>query len=218
MVNALPRTGLKHFLRMKNLSIKRIQNSSNEKGFSLPELLVVLLILAILGTLALPQIISFQRTFRYSGMQRQIVAAIRNTRQEAMSQRTPVTFRFDKRSWQTVIYGGSFGNLGDQKNLVAEMSGTGLDAADLKYGIPGSVPQKALGDGTNLTELSRGALEITFQADGSVVDGSNNPADTAMYFFHRKYKKDTAFAVSILGAGGRVKLWRYNEQTKTYVE
>lgn len=198
--------------------MKKIKNLKNEKGFSLPELMIVLLILAILATLALPQIISSQRMFRYSGMQRQLVASVRNARQEAMSQRTPVTFRFDKRNWQTIIYGGSFGNLGDGKNLVTEMSGTGLIANDLRYGIPGGVPNNPLGDGTTLTALSSQMVEVTFQADGSVVDASNNPSDTALFFFHKDYKKDTAFAVSILGAGGRVKLWRYNQQTRTYVE
>lgn len=206
------------FIKEEYLPLKKLTNSKNEKGFSLPELMIVLLILAILATLALPQIISSQRMFRYSGMKRQLVASVRNARQEAMSQRTPVTFRFDKRNWQTIIYGGSFGNLGDGKNLVTEMSGTGLDSNDLRYGIPGGVPNNPLGDGTTLTALSSQMVEVTFQADGSVVDASNNPSDTALFFFHQDYQKDTAFAVSILGAGGRVKLWRYNQQTRTYVE
>ncbi len=135
-----------------------------------------------------------------------------------MSQRKPITFRYDNTKMRTIIYGGSFGALGNKNNIISEMSGAGLSAADIKYGIPSGVPKKALGDGTNLTALSSKAVEVTFQADGSVVDGSNNPSDTAMYFYHNKYKNDTAFAVSILGAGGRIKLWRYNQQTKTYVE
>lgn len=203
---------------MKNLAIKKLTVSNREKGFSLPELLVVLMILAILAALALPQIISSQRMFRYSGMQRQLVASLRNARQDAMSQRKPITFRYDNTKMRTIIYGGSYGALGNKNNIISEMSGAGLSAADIKYGIPSGVPKKALGDGTNLTALSSKAVEVTFQADGSVVDGSNNPSDTAMYFYHNKYKNDTAFAVSILGAGGRIKLWRYNQQTKTYVE
>ncbi len=203
---------------MKRLLLNKRTTSNKEKGFSIPELLVVLLILAILAVLALPQIISSQRMFRYSGTQRQFVASLRNARQEAMSQRTPITFRFDESGWRTIIYGGSFGNLGDQKNTVTEMSGTGLNASDLKYGIPGGISNQNLGDGTNLTGLSNRAVEVTFQADGSVIDSSNNPSDTAMFFYHNLYKKDTAFAVSILGAGGRVKIWRYNQQTNTYVE
>lgn len=195
-----------------------MKNSNKEKGFSLPELMVVLLILAILAVLALPQIISSQRMFRYSGMQRQIVSSLRDARQQAMSQRKPITFQYDDRNARTVIYGGSYGNLGDSKNIVAEMSGFGLEAADLKYGIPGGVPTTPLGDGTTLTALSGRKVEITFQADGSVIDVANNPSDTALFFFHRQYKKETAFAVSILGAGGRVKFWRYDTGARKYVE
>lgn len=205
-------------LKMKNLPTKKLTVSNREKGFSLPELLVVLIIIAILVALALPQIISSQRMFRYSGMQRQLVASIRNARQDAMAQRKPITFRYDKTNAKTILYGGNYGNPGSPFNQVTEMSGTGLNAADIKYGIPNGVPKKALGDGTNLTALSSNTVEVTFQADGSVVDGSNNPSDTAMYFYHNKYRTDTAFAVSILGAGGRVKLWRLNKQTNIYVE
>lgn len=203
---------------MNNSRGKFLNTSTGEKGFSLPELMIVLLVLAILAALALPQIISSQRMFRYSGMQRQLVASLRDARQAAMSERTPITFRYDSRNQQAIIYGGSFGALNNQKNVVVEMSGVGLDAADIRYGRPGRVPNQSLGDGTKMTNLTRQAVEITFQADGSVVDAANNPSDTAMFFYHRKYPTDTAFAVSILGAGGRVKLWRYNNSTRKYVE
>lgn len=197
-----------------------IQNkiSQRQKGFSLPELIIVLLVAAIILVLALPQIISSRRLFRFAGMQRQVAASLRDARQEAMSQRTPVTFRYQHNTRRIIIYGGSFGAVGNPKNTVHEMIDSGLAKNDVKYGRPGGVTRAALSDGTDLTALRSNTVEITFQPDGSVIDASNNPNNTALFFYHDKHRKDTAFAISVLGAGGRVKVWRYSKGVNLYVE
>lgn len=192
--------------------------SQRQKGFSLPELVIVLLVAAIILVLALPQIISSRRLFRFSGMQRQVAASLRDARQEAMSQRNPVTFRYQHNKKQIIIYGGSFGAYGDKKNIVHEMTDSGLAMNDVKYGRPSGVSTAALGDGTNLTAVSNNMVEVTFQPDGSVIDASNNPQNKALFFYHDKHRTDTAFAISVLGAGGRAKLWRYSKGVNKYVE
>ena len=196
----------------------RKEFSQLQKGFSLPELVIALLVVAIILVLALPHIISSRRLSRFSGLQRQVVASLRDTHQEAMSQRKPITFRYQNNKKQIIIYGGSFGAYGDQKNIVHEMADSGLEKNDIKYGRPSGVSNLALEDGTNLTALSDNIVEITFQPDGSVVDASNNPQNNALFFYHAKHRKETAFAVSILGAGGRAKLWRYSKGVNQYVE
>jgi prepilin-type N-terminal cleavage/methylation domain-containing protein len=197
---------------------QRGAKNAKQFGFSLPELIVVLLVASILLVLALPQIISSRRLFRFTGLQRQFATSLREARQEAMSQRKPVTFRYDNASKRIIIYGGNYGTLGDPKNVINELSGAGVEAADVKYGRPSGVPTAALSDTTNLTVLSSNAVEITFQVDGSVLDASNNPQNNALFFYHEKYRLDTAFAVSILGAGGRIKVWRYSQGVNAYVE
>jgi len=188
-----------------------------QKGFSLPELIVVLFVIAILLVLALPQVISSRRLFRFSGFQRQITTSLREARQEPMSQHKPITFRYDNTSKYIVTFGGDFGALGDVKNVVS-LAGSGVEADDVKYGRPSGVPTSALSDTTNQTNLSSNAVEITFQPDGSVIDASSNPQNQALFFYHDKYRLDTAFAVSIFGAGGRIKVWRYSRGVNSYVE
>jgi prepilin-type N-terminal cleavage/methylation domain-containing protein len=199
-------------IELKKAALKR------QKGFSMPELIIVLLVLAILVTLALPQIISSRRLFRFSAMQRQIAASLTDARQEAMGQRTPVTFRYDDNTKEIKLYGGKYGASGDSKNLVIQLADSGLDPNDVRYGRPAGVSAAALGDGTNLTNLTSNAIDITFQSDGSVIDASNNPQNFSVFFYHAKHTAETAFAVSVLGAGGRAKVWRYNQQTNSYVE
>ena len=181
-------------------------------------MLVVLLVAAIILVLALPQILSSRRLFRFSGLQRQVATSLREARQEAMSQRKPITLRYDNTNKRIITYGGSFGANGDPKNIIVELSGAGVDANDVKYGRPPGAPASALSDTTNLSNLSSNVVDITFQADGAVIDASNNPQNQALFFYHDKYRLDTGFAVSILGAGGRIKVWRYSQGVNAYVE
>jgi prepilin-type N-terminal cleavage/methylation domain-containing protein len=201
---------------MKTLVINK--KMKGQKGFSLPELVVVLLILAILVVLALPQVISSRRAFRFSGMQRQIAAALNEARQEAMAQRKAVTFLYDDADKKIIIHGGKFGAFGDAKNRTAELSGSGLEAGNIIYGRPGGAATSPLADTANLTPIASGTAAITFYPDGSVLDAANNPQNNALFFYNNIYQRDMAFAISVLGAGGRVKIWRYNKAINLYVE
>ncbi len=182
------------------------------------ELLIVVLVIAIIVVLALPQIMSSRRLFRFAGVQRQVVSAFREGRQQALSQRKPITVRYDNTGKRLLLSGGTFGSPGDGNNQIFELAGDGVTANELVYGRPDGASVAALGDGTNLTSLSGNILDITFQTDGSVVDASNNPQNKALFFYDTKTPTDTAFAVSILGAGGRTKLWRYSSNGNVYVE
>lgn len=206
------------FLVGKEMKMLKFKKEKAQKGFSIIELLIVLIILAILAVLALPQIMASRRVFRFSGMQRQVVASLTDARQAAMTQRTAITFRYDDAKKRTVIYGGAFGALSDSKNRIEEMSGSGLETSDIVYGRPSGASGAALGDSSNMTALTGNVVDITFQPDGSVVDAANNPKNNGLFFYHKKYSQDTAFAISVLGAGGRVKIWRYNKGAKVYVE
>lgn len=200
---------------MKALYKNKIKN---QKGFSLPEVIIVLLIIAILVVLALPQITASRRLLRFSGIQRQVASSLNEARQNAMSQRTAVTFRYDDANKRIVIYGGKFGALGAAGNQKTDFANSGLLTTEIVYGRPLGASTAALGDSSDLTALASNVVDITFQPDGSVTDASNNPVNKALFFYDLKSKKDTAFAVSVLGAGGRTKVWRYSKGVDAYVE
>ncbi len=184
----------------------------------MPEVLIVLLIIAILVVLALPQITASRRMFRFSGLQRQISTSLNETRQNAMSQRTAMTFRYDDANKRIIIYGGNFGAFGDAKNQKTNFANSGLLTTEIVYGRPTGVTATALGDSSNMTALTANVVDITFQPDGSIVDASGNPTNKALFFYDSKSKTDGAFAISVLGAGGRTKVWRYSKGAKAYVE
>ena len=192
--------------------------AKGQKGFSIPELVIVLLIISIIVVMALPQVISSRRLFRFSGMQRQIVATLTETRQAAMSQKTSITFQYDDSTKKVSIYGGNFGASGDSRNRIVELTGSGLEPDEISYGRPGGALTSALSDSSNITPLVGNVVAITFRSDGSVVDAASAPKNSALFFYNINYPSDMAFAVSVLGAGGRVKVWRYNKNIQLYVE
>lgn len=108
----------------------------------------------------------------------------------------------------------------------------GLTASEITYGIPAGspplpagapvIPVTRLADNILMTPLTPagagGSLNITFQNDGSVVDASGIPLDRAMFYFNNRAAQATASAISVVGASGRVKVWRYSLNGNSYVE
>jgi Tfp pilus assembly protein FimT len=151
-------------------------------------------------------------------IQKQVASSLDEARQEAVLQKTSVTYRYDDTNKIIVTFNGKYGALGDVRNRVIDLSGFGLEKSNVVYGYPDGVSESALTDTTNITKLTENSVEITFQPDGSVIDEANNPQNKALFFYYRKYPQNTAFAVSVLGNDGRVKLWNYSENIKDYVE
>jgi Tfp pilus assembly protein FimT len=198
----------------------RITNvkKASQSGFGLVEAIIVLIVIAILVVLALPQLMSSRRLIKFNAVQSQISTMLREARQDAVSQRTAITFRYEDANKRLILYGGSYGTMGDTRNRVVSISGDGVDSTEIVYGRPAGASAAALGDTTNLTALTSGAVEVRFQPDGSVVDAASNPQNRALFFYNSVNAQGTAFAVSVLGAGGRVKLWKYNSSINAYVE
>jgi prepilin-type N-terminal cleavage/methylation domain-containing protein len=220
-----------------------------EKGFSLVELLVVLAIVVVLSSVALPMMISQRRLLRSVGLTREISTQLRQARQLAMSERQAVTFQYDDTakvirvidhnndptsatSGTAVLADPSYPNVAAPAVVISTVDLTlgGLAGSEIQYGIPTSsdlpnghptIPTGALADGIKMTTLPTSKqINITFQADGSVINPSGVPAggiplsqgtrmDTGIFIFNNKAASATASAISVLGASGRVRVWRY---------
>jgi Tfp pilus assembly protein FimT len=196
----------------------KVHKIKGQNGFGMPDLVIVLLVISIFAVLALPKITTSRRQNRFSVFKQQVVASLNETKQNAVLQRNPITFRYDHTNKRIIIYGGDFGVLGDVRNKKTNLANNDLLPSEIIYGNPKGASTMALGESSNITELSDGVVDITFQPDGSVVDADNNPANKTLYFYNAKSKKDTAFAVSVLGEGGRMKIWRYSKGVDAYLE
>jgi len=201
--------------------------------------MMVVTIAAILISVAVPQMLSARRLLRSTAMAREIASQLRFTRQQAMTQRQAFTFQYDNATKTVKIFDHNNNN---NANAACNISGvavlaasgypntscttvvttvplaSGANASELTYGIPGGITNTTLDDGTTLTALSAGRVNITFQSDGSIVDNAGNYTTPALFFYNTQVPTQTASAISVLGAAGRIKVWRYNTSASKFAE
>jgi len=67
---------------------------ADQLGFTIAELLVVIGILSILGTIAVPQFIAIQPRFRLDGAARQVFGELMSARMKAVNENTTYTITF----------------------------------------------------------------------------------------------------------------------------
>ncbi len=202
---------------IKQLNQKQLTRKSIH-GFSIVELTVVVLIVAIILVFSLPQIISSRRSYNFSEIREEVASSVRESRKSALTQQKPITLRYEDSGKRIITYGGEFGPLGDSRNGILNLSDGGVEIDQINYGYPIGVTPLPLGDGTVLTPLAEGIVEVTFKGDGSAVDSNGKPIDTALFFHHKIAGKSAAFAISIVGATGNVSAWEYSAIDAVYVE
>lgn len=203
----------------------------DSRGYSIIETLIVMALIGVLSALAIPQLISERRLTRSVGVTREILSQMRLARQLAMSQRQAFTFQYNNTTKQISIIDhnsnlgpGIFADPGYPNTTASTIISTsplaagGLDGAEITYGIPTGLPTSALGDGTAPTGLTNNQLNVTFQPDGSVIDATGNPRGMAMFIYNSRASRATASAISVMGASGRIKIWRYDRSANLYTE
>ena len=219
-------------------SSKRFES---ESGRSVIETLIVVAIAALLSSIAVPQLLSARRLMRFNAMPRELASQLRFARQQAMSQRQAVTFQYDNSTktikildhnntnnanagcnmtGQAVLSMSGYPNTACTTTVltIPVATGAGLSSSELSYGIPSGITATTLDDGNTMTSLSNSVVNITFQPNGTVIDSSGNFARPTMFFYNNQVPTDTATAISVLGAAGRIKIWRYSPGVSKFTE
>jgi Tfp pilus assembly protein FimT len=216
---------------MKAQVTRKGQGRHSESGKSVVETLAVLAIASILTAVAVPQVLSARRLIRTNSLSREISAQLRFARQQAMSQRQAFTFQYDdtlkkvniidhQAAGPTVLSASGYPNTaGSITVLSIPIAGSaGLPTSEVSFGAPSGITATTLGDNTTPTSLSSNKLNITFQPDGTVVDSNGNTTNRTLFFYNNVLPSQTASAISVLGAAGRIKVWRYSTSASQYVE
>ena len=214
-------------------SVVAAVDSRSCDGHSLIELVIVVALIGALTSIALPQLLAQRRLTRSVGITREILTELRLTRQLAMSERQAITFQYDNVSKQisiidhnnnpgpTTLINGTYANTAKTKVVSVTPLADTATSSEMDYGIPSlfpAVPTGALGDGITMTPLANGQVNITFQPDGSVVNNTGDPQANAIFIYNTRSPAGTASAISVMGASGRAKIWRYNAGVNRYTD
>jgi type II secretory pathway pseudopilin PulG len=210
---------------------------------SMAELAVVCGIMAVMAVIAIPQLVGARRNIRAAAIPTEIKAQLRFARQTAMGRRRAVTFQYRtdtheisiiQHNFAYPVAGGGTTNVGTavlndpaypltaSREVVrvfplAPANPAGGPSPHIAYGLPPNTSNLPLDDTTTLSAPVNGRVNITFQPDGSVIDAAGATANFALMFYHPDHPEATLRAVSVLGASGRVKTWRYTDD-HTFVE
>jgi len=209
----------------------KAQSWHSNSGRSLVEVLAVVAIATILTAVAVPQVISSRRLIRSASLPREIASQLRYARQQAMSQRQAFTFVYDDSTKQisiidhqatgyALVGASGYPNTAGSINAltVPVGGGGGLPASEVTYGVPTGISSPTLADTSTPTALVSNKFTVTFQPDGTVLDVNGNATNRALFFYNNQVPNQTAFAISVLGTAGRIKIWRYTTSANTYVE
>lgn len=213
------------------VATRKGQGRHYESGTSVLETLAVVAIASILTAVTVPQVISARRLMRSNALPREIATQLRFARQQAMSQRQAFTFQYDNSLKNITIIdqqaaGPDVLNAAGYPNTAVSVTvlsipvsaGGGLPTSEVTFGVPAGITATTLGDNTTPTALVSNKINITFQPDGTVVDANGNSTNRTLFFYNNKVPNQTACAISVLGAAGRIKIWRYSASANQYAE
>jgi prepilin-type N-terminal cleavage/methylation domain-containing protein len=203
-----------------------------QRGMSMIELVVVCAIMAVVMVIAIPQLAGARRNTRAAAGPAEVKAQLRYARQMAMARQRAVTFQYltNDRQINVILHDGAGINVlnaagypltaGNSILRTLSLVTGGLTADEIAYGLPPSVTNAPLDDTTTFTPAVNNQVNVTFQPDGSVVNAAGGTANFALVFYHPDYPETTTRAVSVLGASGRIKVWRFTEDDDggTFVE
>jgi prepilin-type N-terminal cleavage/methylation domain-containing protein len=196
---------------------KKAQKKKQD-GFGAPEFLVVLFVVAIIAVLALPKIISSRDASQPVEVKNEIVSMLLDAQKEAAAQNAVVTFRYDGINHKIIVYGGKYGALNHNGNQVFDLQGDAAASGKILYGRLATVPAKRLGNISDITPINKGIVEVQFQPDGRALNEEKQPVNKCLFFYNAKNPGETAFAVTIAGNEGQIRIWRYNQKLNDYIE
>jgi prepilin-type N-terminal cleavage/methylation domain-containing protein len=152
--------------------MRSTRSSEREAGFTMLELLVVILIIGVMATLGMPALQQMINRSRLEGLVREAAVMCQSTRLEAIKGGIPTVIRFDLADRTVVSWvddnGDNIQDNGERQLLHRQLPG------QVEYGGPGSY-----GETGGLPTDSDGAW-LTFNIDGSIELTSTGDCDTGL--------------------------------------
>jgi Tfp pilus assembly protein FimT len=169
-------------------------------GFSLIEVLIILMLMCILGSFAILSVNSILPGITANEAMYQAVGQLRNAREASIGQRRTVEIRFlGNNQIQLVRY-----NLPEGRTTLSDIRLSN----GCQFILFGNMPDTPDSFGNASAVNFPGTNTLRFLSDGTLVNDQNNPVSGSLFIGSPDHD-ETARAVTILGATGRVRSYRW---------
>jgi len=173
----------------------------SQAGFSLIEMMIVLMVLGIVSSMAIAQVQNAVTTARADSVAFQTASALRYARDAAIAQRRTIDVRFIAPNRISLVRN-------DRPSGTTEISNRFLENGgrfELRTGVPDT--PDAFGIGGALA--FGGAATLRFQPDGTFTDGASIPLNGTVYIAIPNQPLSQR-AVTVTGTTARTQPYRYN--------
>jgi prepilin-type N-terminal cleavage/methylation domain-containing protein len=187
------------------MSVGTVRRPAGERGFTLPEVLLVVGIFAILAGMAMlatPQAITMARAD--SALQ-QVIAELRGARDLAVSERRNIETRFIAPNEIQVLRRDVVGNVEAGQTLVRQVFLEG----GYRFQLGAGVPDTPDGFGAAAAVDFGVAAAVIFTSEGSVVDQTGDPLNGTV-FVGRPSDPQTSRAITVFGPTALVQGYAWN--------
>jgi prepilin-type N-terminal cleavage/methylation domain-containing protein len=174
---------------------------ASERGFSLPELMLTIGIIAVISAIAVVQFGTAQQSIKGDGTMRVVLTQINTARELAISQRRNMEIRAAGLNGLQIVR--------QDVPSGTTIIGTVLFESNAQYVLPGGVPDTPDGFGRTKAFDFGSATSVLFSSDGTCIDQTGNPVNGTI-FVGIPGQPLSARAITVLGGTGRVRAYRWN--------
>lgn len=218
--------------RNKKIGCSNVWRQGEMSGFSLLELIIVMIVILILSAMSLPYITNYTRLYKSEAQSLKIMDLMREASQLALTRRRLIRFEIDRTANQILIIDGNEPGPADDREIKAiPIEPAGEIRMDQ---IPTGVTRPNPPNYTDVAFVNdtvghlRGGTpvignlvwQIAFLSDGSVVNTANIPVSATLYVWapitpgssNPRNKKEVR-AITMFGGSGAVRYWKHNGTT-----
>lgn len=180
----------------------RILNSDN--GYSLPELMLTIGIIAVISTVAVFQFSSAQQSIQGDGVMRVLLAQLNTARELSIAQRRNMQLQFQGLNGLQII----------RQDVPSGTTVVGLTLFEsgAQYYLAPGLPDTPDAFGRSQAIDFGLATSVLFSTDGTLIDQAGRPVNGTI-FVGLPGRPLTYRAITVLGATGRVRAYRWNGLT-----